>query len=49
MSLEPENTKEKQEDLSEILNNKTGFTVNWGITIIFILACIVSIYLYFWK
>lgn len=49
MSLEPENTKEKQEDLSEILNKKTGFIVNSGITIIFVLACIVLIYLYFWK
>ena len=49
MSLEPENTKEKQEDLSEIVNKKTGFAVNWGITIIFVLACIVAIYLYFWQ
>ena len=47
MSLEPENTKQKQEDLSDIMQKKTGFLVNWGITIIFILACFVALYLYF--
>jgi hypothetical protein len=49
MSFEPENTKEKKEDLSEILDKKTGIIVNWGITIIFILACLVLIYIKFLK
>lgn len=46
MMEEEKNQQEKKEDLKEILERKTGFIINWGITVIFILAAAVLIYLY---
>lgn len=46
MTEEEKNQQEKKEDLKEILERKTGFIINRGITIIFILAAAVLIYLY---
>jgi len=44
-----EEENEKKEDLKEILDGKTGIVINWGITIIFILAAAILIYLYAGK
>lgn len=46
MTEEEKNQQEKKEDLKEILERKTGFIINWGITVIFLLAAAVLIYLY---
>jgi|GEM_PF-3864873 hypothetical protein len=49
MTEEENDKNEKKEDLKEILDGKTGIVINWGITIIFILAAAVLIYLYATK
>ena len=46
MTEEEKNQQEKKEDLKEILERKTGFIINWGITVIFLLAAAVLIHLY---